>query len=388
MPSPLPARFLTVLLLFSSMGAHVGVWAVLLADLARHLGLSPASLGLALALQSASGVAGLLAAGRAVDRLGRRPVLVAGISGTGAYLLLLPFVEGYAALLAVLALSGTAGFYDLSCNLLGGDYERQTGHRAMILFHAGFSGGAGLGALGSGMALAAGAGYEAVYAAAGTALLALALAALRLPLPGDAPAPGEEAGGESPGRLSSAVFVCAALVFVCFFADAAIEGYASLYLRGALGSGAFLGGAAIAGMYLAGAAGRLLGAAAVARLGERWVLAGAGLLAAAGLVAAALAGSASRAAAGLVLVGVALSPVAPLAFSLTARAAPGSGRAVSVVTAAGYLAFTAGPVLFGALADALSLGAAFLLLGVLCFALAPLARFPTGRLWKRSPGAR
>ncbi|WP_219973582.1 MFS transporter [Rubrobacter xylanophilus] len=382
MPFPLSARFLTVLLLFSSMGAHVGVWAVLLADLSRSLGLSPASLGLALALQSLCGVAGLLAAGWVADHLGRRPVLVAGIAGTGSYLLLLPLVESYASLLAVLAFSGTVGFYDLACNLLGGDYERRSGRRVMNLFHAGFSGGAGLGALGSGMALAAGAGYEAVYSAAGAALLVLALAALRLPLPGGAPGPAVKTDEEPSSRLPAAVLACAALVFLCFFADAALEGYSSLYLRGVLGSGAALAGAGIAGMYFAGALGRLLGTAAVARLGERWVLSGAGLLAAAGLAAAALAGSASRAAAGLLLVGVALSPVAPLAFSLTARAAPGSGRAVSVVTAAGYLAFTAGPALFGAVADALSLGAAFLLLGVLCSTIALLARFSTERLWK------
>ena len=380
-PFPLPARFLGVLLLFGAMGAHVGVWALLLADLSRRLGLSPTSLGLALALQSLCGVAGLLAAGRAADRLGRRPVLVAGIAGTGSYLLLLPLVESYASLLAVLVLSGTVGFYDLACNLLGGDYERRSGRRAMNLFHAGFSGGAGLGALGSGLALGAGAGYGGVYAAAGAALLALALAALRLPLPGGAPGPAPAAGAKPSGRLPAAVLACAALVFLCFATDAALEGYSSLYLRGVLGSGAALAGAGIAGLYLAGALGRLLGAAAVVRLGERRVLAGAGLLAAAGLAAAALAGSPARAALGLVLVGVALSPVAPLAFSLTARASSGSGRAVAAVTAAGYVAFTASPPLFGAAAGAFSLRAAFLLLALLCSAIALIS-------WKIHPGTR
>lgn len=387
-PLPHPTRFLGVLLLFSAMGAHVGVWAVLLADLARALGLSPASLGLALALQSLCGVAGLFSAGWVADRLGRRPVLAVGIAGTGAYLLLLPLVEGYASLLAALALSGTVGFYDLSCNLLGGDYERQSGRRVMNLFHAGFSGGAGLGALGSGLALEAGAGYGAVYAAAGVALLGLALAAPRLPLPGGVPAVGGRGSGKASARLPAAVLACAALVFLCFSTDAALEGYASLYLRGALGSGALLGGAGLAGLYLAGAAGRLLGAAAVARLGERRVLAGAGLLAAVGLAAAALAGSASRAALGLVLVGVALSPVAPLAFSLTARSAPGSGRAVSVVTAAGYLAFTASPALFGAVAGAYSLRAALMLLGLLCCAIALISWRISGSPWKSRPGTR
>jgi len=52
------------------------------------------------------------------------------------------------------------------------------------------------------------------------------------------------------------------------------------------------------------------------------------------------------------LVGIAAAPVAPVVFSPTARAVPGAGgRAISLVTVSGYMAFTVGPLLFGAVAD-------------------------------------
>lgn len=318
------AHFRTILLAFAALGFHVGVWAVLLADIARSLGLGPGSLGVALTCQAAAGVAALLLGGRFADRLGRRPVLIAGAAATGIYLSLLAFVESYAAFIAVLVFSGAVSMYDLAANALGGDYEREHDAKAMTIFHAAFSGAAALGALGSGVALALGADFRSVLAIAGCAVLAFAVAAIRLPIPRRISEGG--GGGTSSGAFAllrvPAVFVCVAIVFMGFSTDAALEGYTSIYLRDFLGAGALLGGAGLASLYFAGAVSRVFGAVAISKFGERRVLFACGVAAALGLGILVATGMPSLAAVGLLVVGAALALVPPIAFSMTARAAP------------------------------------------------------------------
>ncbi len=368
------------MLAFAALGFHVGVWAVLLADLARSLGLGPGALGVALTCQSAAGVAALLVGGRLADRFGRRPVLVVGVAMTGVYLALLALVESYAALLAVLTFSGMVSMYDLACNSLGGDYERQHGKKAMTLFHAGFSGAAALGALGSGAALSLGIAFGTIFVFTGAALLVLSVAALRMPLPRRVVEADDGGGGGASRSMFAllrvpAVFACVAVVFMCFSTDAALEGYTSIYLRDFLGAGALLGGAGLASLYFAGAMSRLFGAAAILRFGERKVLFSSGLIAALGLGVVVATDAPTVAAVGLLLVGVALAPVAPIVFSVTAQAAPGqSGRAISLVTASGYFAFTLSPIVVGGIADVSSLRVSFALLLALCVGISAFSR--------------
>lgn len=371
------AHFLVILAAFFMMGLHVGVWAVLLADLAGALGLTPGVLGIALTFQAGAGVVGLLVGGRLIDRLGRRPILVLGIAGTGMYLVLLAFVGSYAGLLAVLVFSGVVGLYDLAVNSLGGDHERQHGGRVMTPLHAGFSGGAALGAFLSGLALDSGVGFRTVYVVTGLALLVLASAATRLPLPrhlSSTDAPPVPSGSSTRVVFVPVVFACVLLIFVSFSTDAALEGFISIYLRDVLGAGALLGGLGITALYLAGTIGRLASAAFLRLVGERRLLIYAGAVATGGIALVLATDRASVAAAGLLFVGIALSPVAPVAFSLTARATPGrSGQAISVVTVSGYLAFTLSPFVIGGLADLSSLRAAFLLLAVFTATIAVLS---------------
>jgi MFS family permease len=381
--------------LFAGLGLQVGAWAVLIPELVASRDLTPAALGAGLAVMAATSIGALAAAGPLADRVGRRPLAVAGSAGFAAAFVLLASVESRAALWPTLALYGVAsGFLDLAANAVGSDYERAHRVRAMIRLHAGFSAAAAAGAL-----LAGAVGpdtfwiFVIVYGA-------LAAAALVAPLP-----PHEEAAHDPPagaahetavaaseaavaasettpgdgGRLAllrnPAIALAVALCTVCFFGDGAIEGYAALFLRDVLESGALLTGAALAAFHAASLTGRLLFARLVDARGERFVLTVAGLLASTSMAVVVAAGTPALAGAGLLLVGLALAPVVPTALSLAGRNAPGrSATAVSLVTTIGYSAFVLGPPAVGLLASATSLRTALVPVVVSTAMIAVLAR--------------
>jgi Major Facilitator Superfamily len=311
-----------------------------------------------------------------------------------------------------MALYGVAsGCLDLAANAVGSDYERAHGVRAMVRLHAGFSAAAAVGAL-----LAGAVGADAYWIAAAL-YVALATATMAAPLP-----PHEEAepfvgaphetavaaaAHESPGAVAPAhaspgavaaahesqaaaresapragrldvlripgVAVAVGLVTLCFFGDGAIEGYAALFLRDALGSGALLTGAALAAFHAASMAGRLVFSRAT---DDRKVLTLAGLLASAAMALMVAANAPGLAAAGLLVVGFALAPIVPTALSIAGRSAPGrSATAVSVVTTVGYSAFVLGPPLVGLLASATSLRTALIPVVASTASIALLARY-------------
>ncbi len=369
-------HFWSIVIIFTGLGFYVGVWTVLVADLTNALGLSPAQLGIALSCFSATGIVLLLFGSSLAEHFTRRFILLLGVGGLGIFFAALAFVSSYALLLIIVLLGGVCtSCYDLAVNSIGGDYERHYASKSMTLFHAGFSGGAALGAMVSAVALANGIGFRAIYGAIAVAFLLLAVVACLLPLPGVGLAnPSKEP--EAAPSLSQpqtqptvlvllaipVMTVATALVSLSFFTDGTLEGFTSVYLRNLLGSGALLGGMGIAAFYLIGMIGRLSSTAILRRYGERSVITVAGILSALGMVVALAATSAPLAVGGLLLVGLGQAPLVPTAFSLAARVGARQGaRAVAIVTAFGYSAFLISPLLVGLLAALLTLRVALLL---------------------------
>ena len=186
----------------------------------------------------------------------------------------------------------------------------------MIRLHAGFSAAAAVGALLAGVV-----GPDAYWVLV-VVYVALAAVVAVAPLPPHEDSPHESLprGGRLELLRTPAIAVAVALCALCFFGDGAIEGYAALFLRDVLESGALLTGVALAAFHTASLAGRLVFSKPA---DERLVLTIAGLLASAAMAVVVLAGSAAVAAAGLLVVGFALAPVVPTALSLAGRNAPG-----------------------------------------------------------------
>ncbi len=252
----------------------------------------------------------------------------------------------------------------------------------MSFLHAAYSGGAVLGAVGSGTLLAAGLSYRLVYlslllplAAVALAAVALAVAAASFPGPADvggsALVDGEAGMGRRGTHLSGALLLVAAIAGMGLLSEGQMGSWSGVYLRGTLGLPALVGGTGVAVFFAAMALGRLATGVAVARLGNRGALLGTGLLTALGMSLALSTTWPALTVVGFLVVGLGVSGVAPLAYSAGGDIAPNrAGAAISVVTTFGYGGFLLGPVLVGGVAELLGLRMA---LGVV--ALSGLAIF-------------
>ena len=316
--------------------------------------------------------------GWTADRLGRRAFLALTGGAIGLGIVGLALAGGYVALLATLVvLYSASGLYDVGINAAAVDLEQTTGRRFMALLHAAFSGGAMCGALAAGVLLQAGADYRAVYLALFVPLAAvtLAVATTRFPVSTDE---SSRSSGEEEVRYGLSrhlpLLLVGLIATLGLLSEGEMEHWSGIYLRQSLGLPALLGGSGVAVFYAAMAVGRLGTAWAVRSFGNRSTLLAAGLFTAAGMGLALATREPALVVCGFLVVGLALSGVAPIAFSAAGDLAPErAGGAISVVTTLGYGGFLLGPVVVGGLAEFLGLRVALATIaaaGVLIFALA------------------
>jgi MFS family permease len=361
---------------FGFFGLFWGVFAVLLTDLSRALELSPGPLGAALFVGAAASILAMAGLGWTTDRLGRRAflVLTGGVLGLGISGLALS--GGYAALLVTLVvLYSASGLYDVGINSAAVDLEQATGRRFMSLVHAAFSAGATVGAVGAGVMVQAGADYRAVYLLllVPLGLLLLAFANTRFPTADEGVSEGDNRWTQYALYRHLPLLLVGGIATLGLGSEGEMEHWSGIYLRDTLGLPALLGGSGVAVFYAAMAVGRLGTAGAVRIFGNRLTLLCAGLLTAAGMALALATREPALVVGGFLVVGLALSSVAPIAFSVAGDVAPGgTGAAVSVVTTLGYGGFLLGPVLVGGLAEWLGLRAALWTIALAGIAIAIL----------------
>lgn len=376
------ARALATLLgAFGFFGFFWGTFAVLLADLSRALDLSPGPLGFALFIGAAASIAAMASLGWASDRLGRRPFLMISGAVFGSGIVGLSLSGGYAALIPTLVvLYASSGLYDVGINAGAVDLEQSAGRRYMSYLHAAFSAGGVVGALSAGALLQAGVDYRYVYLGVLIPLTAVmvAVAATRFPSSGARENTGKTVSGGLYRGLP--LLLIAAIATLGLLAEGEMEHWSGVYLRQTLGLSALLGGSGVAVFYGSMAVGRLGSAWFIRRLGDRRTLLGAGLLTAGGMTLALATREPLLVVAGFLLVGLALSAVVPIAFSVAGDLAPErAGAAISVVTTLGYGGFLLGPVIVGGLAELVGLRIALGTIAVAGFLVFTLSLFVGGR---------
>ena len=339
------------------------------------LGLSDAGLGLVLTGMAFGALAASPVAGRAVGRVGSRPVAIGAAVAVAASLWTVGAAPHPVALFLALAAIGAAdAAMDIAMNANGAAYERLAGRSLMHRLHGAWS----LGAL-------AAAGVAALLAAhhvsltwhllgVGVVVIAAALTS-RSRMVADDHIPRHEvlAARAAPRRARLVAGPLAALAAVTV-AGAVIEGgpsdWSALRLE-RLGAGpgaAALGFAAFAAGMLAG---RLIGDRLTDRHGGAAVLRGGMVLVAVGLLAGALLDHPLVFGAGLVVAGVGAAGLFPLAFSAAATT-PGvaAGAAAATVSLAARLGFMVEPVIMGTLAQLVGLRWAFVAVAALAVAVA------------------
>jgi MFS family permease len=371
-PYPPRAARLAVSAVFFLNGAGMGNWVVRIPAVRDRLGLTESALGVALLGVAIGALVTMPLAGRLVARHGSRPVTRVGAVLFAAALALPALAPSLPLLvLALVALGVGSGALDVAMNAQAATVERRYGRPIMSRFHALFSLGGLAGAAFGGAAADLGipAAPHLAFVALVTGVAAAGSATGMLPAAADA-AP-EHAAFAWPSRP---LVLLGVIAFCVLFGEGAMADWSAVYLRDVAGAGPGLAAAGYAAFSLAMAAGRAVGDALTERIGPARLVAGAGVLATAGLAAALALGTAPAAVVGFGLVGAGLSVVFPTLLA-TAGRVPGaaSGPAIAAVSTFGYTGFLAGPPLIGFLAHALTLRGGLAAVAVTSAAVAALA---------------
>jgi MFS family permease len=371
---------------FAVHGFMYANWAVRVPAVKEQTGASAGALGLALLGMSAGAVTTMLIAGALCRRFGSRRLTVASCALLSVTLLLPPLAHSATALgLALLAFGAAYGCLNVAMNTVAVDLVVALRRPVMPSFHAAWSfgglAGAGLGGLLAPhlsplrhLLLIALAGLL-VTAVAGTALLP---DASPRPTPSARPAAGTPSaasthygGWRGALRTGRVVGVFGLIALCAAYGEGAIGDWGALHLRQDLGASAGLAAAGYAAFALAEATGRLSGSTLLERCGQARVLVAGGLIACAGMLAAALSPVIWLALAGFAAAGLGLANMFPAAMARAGLLA-GSGG-VALASTLGYTGFLLGPPAIGFLASEFGLPAGLTTVSFLALATAIIA---------------
>ena len=355
---------------FAAFGAFWGAWGAALPEIRTSTGASHAALGLALLCIGFAALPAMLVVGRLADRAGGS-LLAPALAGFGIAAALPGLAASVPALVVALLLVGaSSGAVDVAMNTAVTVAEARTGQRYMHKLHAVFSLSVLLASVSVGVLRRAGVGATLILAVvAGLVMLAA------VPNRGGPRPPTRPRDRRLPLRSGSPLVVLGALCALAFVLENALQSWSAVYLETVLGATPAVSGLGPGLFAAAMFTGRALAQAAGRHATDSALIAIAGLAAAAGMSAAALATRPSVALAAFVTGGAGLGLVAPTLFGAAGRAVGEGqrGAAVSTVTTLGYLGFLVGPPLVGAVAEVAGLRGSLMLMAGLGLVLATCA---------------
>nr|WP_063628155.1 MFS transporter [Actinospica robiniae] len=372
-------------------------WVVRVPQIKAHVGASAGMLGLALLGVSVGAIATMTITGRLCRRFGTRPVAFATSLLLACSVALPGVMPNVATLAATLFVFGAAwGGMNVAINSAAVDIIGELDRPVMPAFHAAYSLGGLLGSVVGG-AVADYASARVHLAAVGAASLVAAIGIgvplLRCPalstelrraseptttLATDVAAP--DSAEQIPStpheahvarQVNIVVAIFSIIVLCSSFGEGAMADWGALHLRTDLHTSAGLAAAGYASFSVAMFVGRLSGSWVLRKIGRTAVLAGGGLLAAAGMLGAALLPQLPVVLIGFVLVGIGLSNSFPAAVGQAGVLRGPSG--VATASTVGYGGFLTGPPLIGFLADRLGLPIALTSISVLAALAAAIA---------------
>lgn len=368
-------------LVFFINGAVLSSWAPRIPDVAARLALSDAGLGAALFGVAAGSLPALVSTDRLLRRVGSRTVcLVAAAVFVGA-LPLIGYASSALTLGLTLALLGAAsGALDVAMNTAAMEYQQLRGTTPIISrLHGGYSLGVLAGAAGGAAATVAGVPMPVHFAITTTVLLVLLLAAGRH-LPADRPGVEDSPSARRvPLRRAITVAIAAAAI-AGLLVEGMVTDWSALLIARDFDAGIAVGSTVVVAFSLAMFLSRSAGDWAVAKLGGTRYLVATGAVAVLGTSIGLLVPGWLAAYVGLILVGLVLGPLFPLAIdAASARTPTAVSAAAAAVSAVGYLAYLAGPPVIGLVAHRIGLPLTVALCGALCGAVLAVTASAIGR---------
>lgn len=358
---------------FFYSGFLFATWGVHVPTVREHYGLGEQALAMAMLAAGVGALAGLTQAGRAIGRVGAKPVTLASGLVVALCVAALLLTRDYAVLVATMVAFGVAsGLLDVAINAEATELEHVAQRKLMSGFHGMFSLGGMAGAAAGSALLAAGVTPNVhlwSVALGGTLALVVATA---LMLPFKPSADGKAAGFELPRGALLLLGVLAALGLI---AEGAMYDWSVLYMHRELGSPQQQAALAYASFSAAMAAARFGGDWVRERTEPASLMRWSAALSAAAMAATLLIGQPWVALMGFALVGVGMANIVPVLFSAAARV-PGTTPAhgIAAVSSVGYLGFMAGPPLIGVVAERSSLAMALSVVVMFAATLALAAR--------------
>ena len=339
--------------MFLVNGFVMGAWAPQIPLLLPRHGIGEATLGLLILGLGLGAVGAMLFAGRLIARFGARAVLRGFAVCAVPTLPLMVFAPSLPLLaIAMAVFGGIIGCMDVAMNANAVAVERRLGGAIMSSSHGFWSlGGFVGGTLGGHVIARFGEGAQALIVAG---LMAAVIGAAMPRLAADEPAAPRVTGVPRDVLLprDAGLWLLGAMALFSMVPEGAVLDWAALYLLQELGASAETSGYAFG--FFAGtmAVLRFMGDAVRNRFGAVRTLQVSGLIAAAGMIAAAAAPSGWLAIAGFAVSGVGVANMVPILFS-TAGNHPGlsAGTGIATVTMVGYSGILIAPSTIGLVAD-------------------------------------
>jgi fucose permease len=331
-----------------------------LPDLAESIGVDLAALGALFTALYGGALVGQLLTGAIVDRVGHRPVIIAGPILAGVGVLGVSIAPSLAVALAASLLSGLGyGALFVGANLVVADAYEDGGAGALNLTNLFYGVGAIVGPALVGVLLGAGlSAIPALWVAAATmALTAVAASTLR-PTRSEPRRERHPAGAATPAGPTAIMLVATPITWVFGLIlllyvgnEGSIGAWLATYLGETAGTPLETGALATSGFWLALTAGRLVAAAASPRLGAPTLLLASLCGALAGGIGLVLGvGSAPLTVAAAILLGLSFGPIYPTTIALvTVRFPAGTGTVTGIVMTLGSLGGAVLPWLTGVL---------------------------------------
>ncbi len=352
------------------MGTGAGVWGVHIPIVAGRLGLSPATIGLALLSAAIGAVLSMPVTGAALTRLSSRPP-TAAFGLAFAFLTPFPILAPWPWFLFVaLFLWGAAmGGMDVAMNTQATEVEAVRRKPTMSSFHGFFSVGALIGSTLGGIIVGVGwgGGSGALIVAALLVLISV-WSAMNL-WPADKP----DHAGPRFALPPLAVLGIGAITLLAFAGEGAVSDWSALFLSTVKGTSHGVAASGLVVFSVAMIVCRLTGDRVVAALGATTVVFAGGLLMVAGIVIAVASPWPIVCAVGFGIVGIGAANLAPVTFTAASRT-PGVSASVGVaaVTTMGYAGFLFSPPTLGFVANAWGLPFALAIVAVMGLAVTAL----------------